>query len=212
MYGSALKRIGPRTLLCLILGFCGLDGSAFAGADETVPPPPQPTGSTVPSDPVFTAQLLDGATLTGRVRQINPDGSLVLIAPGSVSRADARGVEHELERVVPAGRWLKLSRAGYPAGLRNEPGGLAGEAAPGSGSAAVPAAAEGALVLFPDGDRLNRSVIGPANDTSLDVHSYALGNLSIPLDALLGLILARTGRIGRGRCAARPGPHAAPND
>jgi hypothetical protein len=48
---------------------------------------------------------------------------------------------------------------------------------------------EGSVVLFPDGDRLYRTVIGPASETTLDVSSYALGNLGIPLDSLLGLIL-----------------------
>ena len=50
--------------------------------------------------------------------------------------------------------------------------------------------AEGSIVLFPDGDRLYRAVIGPATETALEVQSYALGNLAIPLESLLGLVLA----------------------
>ena len=44
-------------------------------------------------------------------------------------------------------------------------------------------------VLFPDGDRI-RSSIGAANDTHLDVQSYSLGKLTIPLESILGLILS----------------------
>ena len=48
----------------------------------------------------------------------------------------------------------------------------------------------GSVILFPDGDRLYRSVLGPAGETTLEVQSFALGTLSVPLDSLLALILA----------------------
>jgi hypothetical protein len=73
------------------------------------------------------------------------------------------------EQVLPLGRLLKLTREGL-------------------GHAPTPP--EGSLVLFPDGDRLYRTVIGSANETALEVQSYALGNIAIPLESLLGLVLA----------------------
>ena len=50
-------------------------------------------------------------------------------------------------------------------------------------------AAEGADVVLPDGDRLVNVIIGPATDAAVEVHSYALGKMSVPLDAVLGLIM-----------------------
>jgi hypothetical protein len=46
------------------------------------------------------------------------------------------------------------------------------------------------IVLFPDGDRLTCREIGPAGETTLEVNSPALGTLAIPLDSILGLVLA----------------------
>jgi hypothetical protein len=42
-------------------------------------------------------------------------------------------------------------------------------------------------VIFPDGDRLLRTMIGTSTETTLDVKSDALGKLAIPLEAILGL-------------------------
>jgi hypothetical protein len=81
------------------------------------------------------------------------------------------------EEVLPLGRLLKLTREGVGVSLTST---------------------EGAVVLLPDGDRLFRAVIGAASDTSLEVQSYALGNLAIPLESLFGLILnlpAETGEV-----------------
>ncbi len=54
----------------------------------------------------------------------------------------------------------------------------------------APTAVDGAIIIFPDGDRLYRSVIGPAGETAIEVQSLSLGSLSIPLDSILGLVLA----------------------
>jgi hypothetical protein len=48
---------------------------------------------------------------------------------------------------------------------------------------------EGSSVLFPNGDRLFRTVIGAAGETTLDVQPYPLGNLAIPLESVFGLVL-----------------------
>ncbi|MFO0909286.1 MAG: NPCBM/NEW2 domain-containing protein [Isosphaeraceae bacterium] len=49
---------------------------------------------------------------------------------------------------------------------------------------------EAALLLFPDGDHLDRASIGAASDTHVDVQSYSLGSISVPLDSLIGLIFS----------------------
>jgi hypothetical protein len=124
---------------------------SLLGAADPVPP-----GSPVPSDPVFTAHLIDGTTRNGRIHQFGPQGEVALVP--------AEGKE----QVIPLDRLLKLTRDGA--------------------TAALPPT-EGSLVLFPEGDRL-RTVIGPATETALEVQSYILGNVTIPLESLLGLILA----------------------
>ncbi len=45
-------------------------------------------------------------------------------------------------------------------------------------------------MLFPSGDRLYRTAIGAATETTLDVQSFSLGHLNVPLESLLGLVLA----------------------
>jgi NPCBM/NEW2 domain len=49
-------------------------------------------------------------------------------------------------------------------------------------------------VLLGDGDRLMRASIGTATDASLEVRSELLGKLDVPLDGILGLVLAATGQ------------------
>jgi hypothetical protein len=72
------------------------------------------------------------------------------------------------EKSYPIGSIVKLSREGtHP-----------------------PLQAEASVVLFPDGDRLYRTSIGAANETTLEVQSFSLGHLGIPLESLLGLVLA----------------------
>jgi hypothetical protein len=97
--------------------------------------------------------LIDGTSVSGRIRQLGPKQELTLVT-----------VEGP-EKVIPLDTLVKLTRDGLEVSLTPEP----------------------AVVLFPDGDRLYRTVIGAANETSLDVQSYSLGTLAIPLDSLLGL-------------------------
>lgn len=72
------------------------------------------------------------------------------------------------ERAIPLDRLVKLTRDGAP----------------------TPAQREGGLILFPEGDRLTRCVIGAVGEANLDVQSFALGNLEIPAESLLGLVFA----------------------
>jgi hypothetical protein len=72
------------------------------------------------------------------------------------------------DREIPLDRLVKLTREGTTPSPTNE----------------------GGLVVFPDGDRLSRCVIGPAGEFHLEVQSFTLGNLQVPIDSILGLILA----------------------
>jgi hypothetical protein len=139
-----------RATVAILMVLLGTGNSR--GAADPVPP-----GSPVPSDPVFTAHLIDGTTRSGRIHRFGAEGEIALVP------ADGG------EQVVPIGRLLKLTRDSVAFSLTP---------------------ADGSLVLFPDGDRLYRTVIGPANETTLEVQSYALGNVAIPLESLLGLVLA----------------------
>jgi hypothetical protein len=83
---------------------------------------------------------------------------------GEVTLVTAEGPE----RVIPLDALVRLSREGAP----------------------PPLALDASVVLFPDGDRLYRTAVGAANETTLDVQSYSLGNLAVPLDSLIGLVLS----------------------
>jgi hypothetical protein len=102
---------------------------------------------------------------------LRTDGTTV---SGRVRRIDVAGAValavDDSERIVsiPAGSLVKLSRDGDTS----------------------LAAGEGGTVLFPGGDRLARCGIGPAGETTVEVQSEALGTLAIPLESILGLVLA----------------------
>ncbi len=109
---------------------------------------------TVASDPIFNALTVDGATLSGRIREFGPSGGVTLVP------ADGP------ERVIPREKLVKLIRDSFEA----------------------PLAPEASVVLFPGGDRLHSTAIVKASETSLEVQSYMLGLLSVPLESLLGLV------------------------
>ena len=50
--------------------------------------------------------------------------------------------------------------------------------------------AEGASVLLAEGDRIAQATIARATDAAVEVRSAATGDASVPLDAVLGLVLA----------------------
>ncbi len=103
---------------------------------------------------------------------LRTDGSTL---SGRLRRLDIRGGaalavgDGERLEPIPAGSLVKLTR---------------------DGGTPQPALDSGGTVLFPEGDRLARSVIGPAGETTIEIQSYPLGTLAIPLDSLLGLVLA----------------------
>ena len=45
-------------------------------------------------------------------------------------------------------------------------------------------------MILPDGDRIMRVMIGSTTDTDLEFKSDVLGNLAIPLESVLGLMMA----------------------
>lgn len=109
--------------------------------------------------PVPSDPIFTLQTLDGKTT----DGRIRLIdSNGSIHLATVDGKD----LVFPIETVLKLNRESYFA----------------------PLAPERAVVLFPGGDRLYRAAIGGANDTTLDVQSYSLGHVSIPLESILGLV------------------------
>ena len=91
-------------------------------------------------------------------------GRIVSLGPGAIKLASTE--EHVRE--LPPGRVIKLTRnytAAFPVLDRSQ-------------------------VIFPEGDCLTRGVVGSSTETTLDVRSDALGKMAIPLESMLGLILA----------------------
>lgn len=142
-----------RTILTLTALLFAGSARAWAGNGDGAG---GPGGSTVPSDPVFTALLIDGTTVSGRIRQLGPRNEVTLVP------------QEGAEKTIEFARLVKLTREGL-----------------------VPSfAPQGSLVLFPDGDRLYRTVLGPVSETHIEVQPYTLlGNLKVPLESLLGLVL-----------------------
>jgi hypothetical protein len=111
--------------------------------------------------PVPSEPVFTGLTIDGHT----VSGRIVSIGPDKISLATDENAAEELE----VRSLVKLSR---------EP-------------RSSPPVSEGSHVLLPEGDRLMRVIVLATTDTALEVQSHsALGKLSIPLDAVLGLVLA----------------------
>lgn len=87
------RRFFMRT--CWIAAGCALISAIASASDD------RPGGSPVPSDPVFEAIRADGSTITGRIRQLGPDGQAVLVTDAG-------------EVAVPFAKLVKLVRKGDP--------------------------------------------------------------------------------------------------
>lgn len=98
-------------------------------------------------------------------------GRIVAFGDGQVTIAGRDGKKD----VLPFDRLVKLSR---------------------EATGAIPEGDSSQVVLLGDGDRLMRAVIGTATDASLEVRSELLGKVELPLDCVLGLILAVPGQPG----------------
>jgi hypothetical protein len=123
-----------------------------------------PSSGAGSSDPVSSDPVFKGLMVDGRT----VSGRIVALGPRAIRLASAEGAEHEL----PIDRLVKLNRE------------IAASLAP----------LDRAQVILPEGDCVKRVVVGSSSDTSLDVQSDALGKLAIPLDCLLGLIMAPPGQ------------------
>jgi hypothetical protein len=110
----------------------------------------------LPSDPIFTARLIDGGQVKGRISRFGADGAVTVVPEGKAAR------------VIPARSLVSLVREGEGALLT----------------------LDSPAVLFPGGDRLYRATLGAASETTLKVSSYSVGDLSVPLESMLGLILS----------------------
>jgi len=71
------------------------------------------------------------------------------------------------DRMVPLNEVVKVVRDGPPATYSAE---------------------GGSVILLPDGDRLFRAVVGVTKDMTIEVQQYVLGNLTLPLDSLVGVV------------------------
>jgi hypothetical protein len=130
--------------------------AVWAAAGRAGPVPVPADSGVVASDPVFSVLTTDGKTVSGRIRQFAPQGSVRLVTTEGP------------EVTVPVGSLVKMTHEGVN----------------------TPLTPDGPAVLLPDGDRIFRPTIGAATETALDVQSDLLGKLSVPLESLLGLILA----------------------
>lgn len=137
-----------RRIPAAVAVWLSLAGLVTVQADE-----PARRSGAAPSDPAFTALLVDGTSLSGRMSKLGAEGVTL-------------SVENE-DRPLAWNKLVRLTREGPT----------------------PPYPPEGTLVLFPEGDRL-RAVIGVASDTALETRSYLLGDVSIPLESLLGVVLA----------------------
>ncbi len=114
-----------------------------------------------PLDPVFELQSVKGERARGSLVWISHDK----IALETIAKAEEPGKKRTLVE-MPLIDVVKLSRVDLSA----------------------PLPPEGSQVLFPGGDRLRAAVNG-ATDAALETRSRLLGNVSIPIDSFLGLVL-----------------------
>jgi hypothetical protein len=126
------------------------------------------TGSARPEE-TSSGQVSSEPVFTGlRVDGQTVTGRIVAIGPEEITLASEENARQDL----PLRSLVNVSRE-----PRNAPQPL-----------------DGSHLLFPDGDRLMRVIVGATGDTALEVQSHsALGKLTIPLDAVLGLVLAPPG-------------------
>ena len=146
----------PHRILLATVALVWLVQADSLLADDTRGVPARAaTAAAVPSDPVFTALLVDGSVASGRMIEINPTRGVTLAGLG------------DEERVLPIDRLVKLTREG----------------------AAAPSSFGRGIILLPRGDRLAHCVVGAASETGLLVQSFSIGKVTIPFDALVGVIL-----------------------
>lgn len=141
-------------------------GSAFAADDQGVPPPPTP--AIVSNEPVFEATTIDGERFSAQLRMIDVERNAIeLIEPTQVKEGAKEGDSRPRSRLMRLDRLFKLQRREAP----------------------PPFPPEGSQILFPHGDRL-RAVLSLTTETNLLARSFLLGDVSIPLGTIQGMILS----------------------
>src|SRR5262245_48070693 len=119
------------------------------------------------SSPVSSDPVFQALLTDGRTLS----GRLVSFDASAITLATQDGAKEEL----PLGRLVKLTRDAAPA---------------------IPAWEDAQAVILAEGDRLMRVAVATANETSLEIRSELLGKLEVPLDCLLGPILAAPSQAG----------------
>lgn len=119
-----------------------------------------PKAAVLPSDPIFEALRIDGQTVRGRLAELRFEEG-----EGQATLVN----EDEEALVLEFSSLVKLTREGV----------------------APPYPPEGSLLILPEGDRL-RAIINEADQVEVETLPFALGDesVSIPLDRVLGLVLA----------------------
>jgi hypothetical protein len=145
-----LRSIGNRLSRGLLVPIIVV-GSVFFAVEAA-----RPAAAALPSaDPVFTALLVDGRTIGGRITSLGPR---------AIRIQSSDGASHEL----PLDGLVKLSReASLPLPMPDY-----------------------AHLILPDGDRIMRVMIGSTTDTDIKLKSDVLGDLAVPLECLLGLVMS----------------------
>ena len=132
----------------------------------------------VQANSLLADDALRGAARPGTVAAVPSDPVfLALLVDGSVASGrlieinSTRGVTlggpGADERIIPIDRLVKLTREG----------------------ATAPSSFGRGIILLSRGDRLAHCIVGVASETGLMVQSFSLGKVSVPFDALVGVIL-----------------------
>lgn len=137
-------------------------GAVPGSADDVRQPPPQ---ATKPKSPPPVAAVPSDPVFSALL----VDGSEIA---GRISQVDpSRGVTLAgpggAEQTVATDRLVKLTRDG----------------------ASAPSTSGRGVILLPQGDRLANAMVGATTDTALTLQSFSIGNLAVPLDALVGVML-----------------------
>lgn len=121
---------------------------------------PEKPGVVVPSDPVFEALRTDNTTANGRIAELRLEDG-----QGQVVLVG----DGDQQETIDLSALVKLTRQGE----------------------SPPYPPEGSLLVLPDGDRL-RTLINRSDQVQVEALPFAMGDVaaSIPLDRILGLVLA----------------------
>lgn len=144
--------------------------AAPAAADDQLAPPP-PTPAIVSTEPVFEATTIDGERFSAQLRALDCERNALDLIELTPAIEGAKAGEERRPTAHP--RSLRLDHV-FKLQRREPP---------------PPFPPEGAQILFPQGDRL-RAVLSLTTETNLLARSFLLGDVSIPLGSIQGMILS----------------------